>query len=57
MATGTMNWYCNNDKCPLGKNRQCKRYKCFAPAGITDFRKCEFVIKNGKVCCQYKKVA
>lgn len=49
------NWYCCNEKCPLGKTRQCGRYKSFAPAGVTDFRTCNFTIKNNKVICQYKK--
>ena len=49
------NWYCCNDKCPLGKTRKCGRYKCFAPAGIKDFRNCTFKMQGGKVICQYKK--
>lgn len=49
------NWYCCNDKCPLGKTRKCARYKSFAPAGVTDFRKCSFKIQGDKVICQYKK--
>ena len=49
------NWYCNNDSCPLGKTRKCSRYKSFAPANVTDFRKCNYTIKDGKVICQYKR--
>lgn len=49
------NWYCCNDKCPLGKTRQCGKYKSFAPAGVTDFRNCQYKIVAGKVVCQYKK--
>jgi hypothetical protein len=49
------NWYCSNENCPLGKTRKCRKYKSFAPAGITDFRKCNFTTKDGKVICPYKQ--
>ena len=49
------NWYCNNDKCPLGKTRKCRKYKCFAPAGVKDFRCCKFKTQGDKVICQYKQ--
>lgn len=55
MLQSANNWYCCNDKCPLGKTRQCGRYKSFAPAGVKDFRNCSFTEQNGRVICQYKK--
>lgn len=55
MTQSSGNWYCNNEKCPLGKTRKCGKYKCFAPAGVTDFRCCQFKMQGDKVICQYKK--